>query len=235
MWCLNSRWRRNRSVKTVVPDIVLFVNGIPFAVIECKSPTIEVEQAVSQNIRNQGDEYIPKLFTYVQLVMGVNKNNAQYATVGTTAKLWGIWNEKEDTEDDIALLVNTPLSDQQKEALFAGGYTSDRADSDMVTEQDRAIYSLCRPERLLDLAYRFTLFDNGIKKIAFYQQFFVMRSALRRIKHRDRSGKRSGGIIWHAQGSGKSLTMVMLARALVLDKEIENPLDHSCDRPRRSG
>ena len=75
------------------PDIVLFVNGIPFAVIECKSPKVDVEQVVSQNIRNQGDDYIPKLFSYVQLVMGINKNATQYATVGTAKKFWSVWRE----------------------------------------------------------------------------------------------------------------------------------------------
>ncbi|MDP2798541.1 MAG: type I restriction endonuclease, partial [Deltaproteobacteria bacterium] len=81
---------RTRSDKTARPDIVLFVNGIPFAVIECKSPKVEVAQAVSQSIRNQQDEYIPRLFAYVQLVMGVNKNAAMYATAGTARKFWSV-------------------------------------------------------------------------------------------------------------------------------------------------
>ncbi len=222
---------RNRSVETARPDIVLFVNGIPLAVIECKSPKVEVEQAVSQNIRNQGDEYIPKLFTYVQLVMGVNKNAAQYATAGTPAKFWGVWNELEDKEDKITKIINTPLNDDKKVALFSGEFAPARGFFDalenkgerMLTEQDKAIYSLCRPERLLELTYRFTLFDGGIKKIARYQQFFVIRSTVARIKRRDREGIRTGGVIWHTQGSGKSLTMVMLTRALALDTEVVNP------------
>ncbi len=82
----------------------------------------------------------------------------------------------------------------------------------LVTEQDKAIYSLCRPERLLELAYRFTVFDGGLKKIARYQQYFVVKSTLERIRQFDRDGRRKGGMIWHTQGSGKSLTMVMLAR-----------------------
>jgi type I restriction enzyme R subunit len=222
---------RNRSVDKARPDIVLFVNGIPLAVIECKSPKIEIEQAVSQNIRNQGDEFIPKLFTYVQLVMGVNKNAAQYATAGTPAKFWGVWNELEDKEDKITKIINTPLSDDKKDALFSGEFAPARGFFDalenegerMLTEQDKAIYSLCRPERLLELTYRFTLFDSGIKKIARYQQFFVIRSTVDRIKRRNHDGKRTGGVIWHTQGSGKSLTMVMLTRALALDTEVVNP------------
>ncbi len=226
---------RNRSVETARPDIVLFVNGIPLAVIECKSPKVEVEQAVSQNIRNQGDEYIPKLFTYVQLVVGMNKNAALYATAGTDKKFWGVWNELEDIEAKITKIINTPLSDDKKDALFSGAFSPARGFFDalenegerMLTEQDKALYSLCRPERLLELTYRFTLFDAGIKKIARYQQFFVIRSTLERIKRRANSkngeGLRTGGVIWHTQGSGKSLTMVMLTRALALDTEVINP------------
>lgn len=219
---------RNRNTKTARPDIVLFVNGIPLAVIECKSPNVGIEQAVSQNIRNQGDEYIPKLFIYVQLVMGLNKNTAQYATVGTSTKFWGVWNELEDKEEAIASLVNTTLSDVQKNALFSGEFAPARGEFDklekegerMLTQQDKVLYSLCRPERLLELTYHFTLFDEGIKKIARYQQFFVVRSTMARIKHRDRKGNRKGGVIWQTQGSGKSLTMVMLTRAIALDTEI---------------
>ena len=222
---------RSRSLETVKPDIVLFVNGIPLGVIECKSPKDEVEQAVSQNIRNQGNQYIPKLFTYVQLVMGVNKNVAKYATAGTPRNFWSIWNELEDQEQSIYECVNTKLSDEQKERLFSGRFAVAKRffnaledeGKRQVTEQDRSIYSLCRPERLLDLTYRFTIFDAGIKKIARYQQFFVVRSAIKRVRRLNDKGNRTGGVIWHTQGSGKSLSMVMLTRALVLDTDITNP------------
>ena len=238
---------RNRSVETARPDIVLFVNGIPLAVIECKSPQVEVEQAVSQNIRNQGDEYIPRLFTYVQLVMGVNKNAAQYATVGTPAKFWGVWKEidngqwtvdsngelKTDTQwyKRLSKIKNTQLSETDKQAIEKTfnyqlptiNYQLPTINYQLPTLQDAALYSLCRPERLLDLSYRFTLFENNSKKIARYQQFFVVRSTVQRIKRRNREGSRDGGIIWHTQGSGKSLTMVMLTRALALDTDIKNP------------
>lgn len=222
---------RSRSLETARPDIVLFVNGIPLCVIECKSPKTEIEQAISQNIRNQGDDYIPRLFTTVQLVLGINKNAAQYATTGTPKKFWGVWNELEDKDSDIADSIIKPLNEDQKRKLFAGEYKAARPYFDeleaqgprLVTEQDKAIYNLCRPERLLELAYRFTIFDAGIKKIARYQQFFVVRSTVKRLKRHDAEGRRQGGVIWHTQGSGKSLTMVMLTRALALDADITNP------------
>lgn len=224
------RVERARSTETARPDIVLFVNGIPFVVIECKSPKVEVGQAVSQSIRNQSDEYIPKLFTAVQLVMAVNKNAARYATTGTRDKFWSIWKEQEDTKQTVSAIINSPLNVANKDMLFSGEFAVARKyfnalekGERLVTEQDRTIHSLCRPERLLELAFKFTIFDAGIKKIARYQQYFVIKSALERVKRFDRNERRSGGIIWHTQGTGKSLTMIWLARNLALDQDIANP------------
>jgi type I restriction enzyme R subunit len=84
---------RSKSSETARPDIVLFVNGIPFCVIECKASHIKVDAAVIQSIRNQSEEYIPKLFIYSQMVLGINKNNHKYGTVGTSKKFWSIWKE----------------------------------------------------------------------------------------------------------------------------------------------
>jgi len=222
---------RTRSTDTARPDIILFVNGIPLAVIECKSPKIGLEQAVSQSIRNQSDDYIPKLFTYAQLVMGVNKNDAQYATTGTGAKFWAVWKELQDKDSDVTKIINRKLSNKIKDKLFSGEFAIARNFFDalenegdrLVTGQDKTINSLCRPVRLIELAYKFTVFDGGIKKIARYQQYFVIKSTLERVKQVDSKGIRKGGVIWHTQGSGKSLTMVMLARNLALDPGVINP------------
>jgi len=222
--------QRSRSTETVRPDIVLFVNGIPFSVIECKAPQIDVSQAVSQSIRNQNDDYIPKLFTYTQLLLAINKNDAKYATTGSATKFWGVWKEKQTEEgkpefEKLQDLVNKSLEKDiiSKIASTFNIEPETLEKERLVTEQDKAIYSLCRPERLLELAWKFTVFDAGIKKIARYQQYFVIKSTLRRIKHLKEDGARRGGIIWHTQGSGKSLTMVMLTRNLALDPEILNP------------
>ncbi|MFB9231983.1 type I restriction endonuclease subunit R [Pseudohalocynthiibacter aestuariivivens] len=80
-----------------------------------------------------------------------------------------------------------------------------------------------RPERLLDLIRRFTVFDGGVRKVARHQQFFGIRRAVETVKQFDINDARKGGVIWHTQGSGKSLTMVMLGRSLALDKTIRNP------------
>jgi type I restriction enzyme, R subunit len=226
---------RTRSHETARPDIVLFVNGIPFAVIECKSPNTEVAQAVSQMIRNQRDEYIPTLFTYAQLVIATNKNHCKYATVGTAAKYWAVWREEQEEKDEdgaaLRAVLDQALPQEAKAGLYellAEGFGVREPDAKYLvrralTEQDRTIYALCRPERLLRMALQFTVFDGGRRKIARYQQFFAVERILGRVKQRDDAGRRAGGIVWHTQGSGKSLTMVMLAKALVLDLDIRTP------------
>lgn len=221
---------RSRSAETARPDIVLFVNGIPLVVIECKAPHIDVEKAVSQTIRNQGEEYIPRLFVYVQMVLAVNRNKAKYATAGTSQKFWSVWRESEDSDTAVSAGINGMLSGADKDALFSGNFASARQDFDKlaeqdrrITEQDRCLHSLCRPKRLLEMAHGFVVFESNIKKIARYQQFFLVRSVMKRIRKTNEHGARKGGIVWHTQGSGKSITMVMLVRALALAPELSDP------------
>ncbi len=223
--------------RTRRPDIVLFVNGIPLCVIECKSPHIKdpIREAISQQIRNQKDDEIPYLFLYSQLLLALSKNEAKYATTGTPAKFWAVWREDNidiagaDGHLPLKDAVNIPLTEAQADKLFAENEWLVRekpAEYGMlkrqVTEQDRALYALCRPERLLELTYRFILFDAGVKKIARYQQYFCVKKIMDRIRIRERDGRRRGGVVWHTQGSGKSLTMVMLAKSIALDPEISD-------------
>lgn len=192
-----------RSRERVRPDVVLFVNGIPFCVIECKGPYEDVEQGISQMLRNQGIEYIPQLFSYAQLLISTNKNEAKYATVGTALKFWGLWRE--------AALDEGGAEHGTLTQLVAGR---------LVTEQDKLLYALCRPERLLELAQRYTLFDNKQKKIARYQQYFVVKEIIEQVRELGVEGRREGGVVWHTQGSGKSLTMVLLAHNLAMDMHL---------------
>ena len=148
-------------------------------------PDREIEQAVSQSIRNQNDDHIPKLFTYTQMVLALNKNSAKYATTGTAAKFWSVWKElRLDSEGrefgQLQEIVNKPL---HKDILFSLTHSLDvkptLQDADrLVTEQDKTLYALCRPERLLELAWKFTVFDGGLKKIAFLQKREAMRVPL---------------------------------------------------------
>lgn len=185
------------------PDIVLFVNGIPFAVIECKSPMISENQAISQMIRNQGKEYIQQLFKFTQIVMATNKNAVKYATCGTGEKFWGIWREQ-DTE-------------------FANKILSYAVVDREITTQDRNIVSLFAPERLMKLTKYFVLYDANIKKICRYQQFFAVEEIIKTINTFGSNGRRNGGVIWHTQGSGKSLTMVMVAKYVLMEMSKCNP------------
>ncbi|SMP39812.1 type I restriction enzyme, R subunit [Desulfonatronum zhilinae] len=221
------------SHETRRPDVVLFVNGIPFVVIECKRPDLKdaIGQAVSQQIRNQQQDQIPRLFHYAQLLLAVSKNEAKYATVGTPAKFWAVWKEELGPEETASLkqLVSIPLTEEQVDKVLASrkwlvktdfaGYGSLER---QITEQDRALYALCRPERLLELTYRFMLFDAGEKKVARYQQYFCVNKIMERIRRLQQDGRRQGGVVWHTQGSGKSLTMVMLAEAITLEGGIDN-------------
>ena len=180
------------------PDIVLFVNGIPLAVIECKDASVPIIQAISQNIRNQKPDYIPQLFKFIQIVMAANKNETKYATCGTPDKFWSTWNEQY-VEKQNELLNKTVIGRQ-------------------VTKQDRDIISLFEKERFLELIKDFIIFEAGTKKICRYQQYFAVKAMLERIKH-----DKKGGVVWHTQGSGKSITMVYITKKLMEDKEIQNP------------
>jgi type I restriction enzyme, R subunit len=215
---------------TYRPDIVLFVNGIPLVVIECKRPDLPpghdpIKQAISQHIRNQKDDGIPSLFLYSQLLVVMSKNDARYATTGTPEKFWARWKEPDEHESELHEIVNRPVRESAKERLFKDRFAYIREFFDAVeanggreiTEQDRSLWSLCRPERVLELSYRYIVFDAGEKKIARYQQYFTVRNILNRIRN-VRDGRRAGGVVWHTQGSGKSLTMVMLAKAIALDR-----------------
>lgn len=222
---------RTSSDKKYRPDIVLFVNGIPLCVIECKRPDIKepLEQAISQHLRNQQEDGIPHLYKYSQILLALTSNKVQYATTGTPRKFWATWKEQKLKESDLQELVNKPLSDKQKDKLFADRFKYVRkyfdnieAEGRLVTEQDKLLYSLCQPQRLLELMYKYIVYDAGIKKIARYQQYFAIQDTLERIKI-IRHERRQGGVIWHTQGSGKSLTMVMLAKAISLEPEIVNP------------
>jgi len=176
-------------------DIALFVNGIPFGGIECKKASISTKQGISQMLRNQGKNYIPQLFKFIQVLMATNKNETMYATCYTPEKFWAVWKEEDEG--------------------WLNGWTLKIIKNRMPTRQDGNIISLFSPERLLELTRYFVLFDNAVKKIARFQQFFAVREIIKTINQTDQNGNRQSGVIWHTQGSGKSLTMVMLAKYIL--------------------
>ena len=218
-----------------IPDIVCFVNGMPLVVIEAKRPDSNKEgkstnaEAISQHIRNQGQAEIPHLYAYSQLLLAVNGHEGLYASCGTPEKFWAKWKEEQIPEAEFVRLKNHKLSDEQLNGLFnhrptkaKDDYLSLVAVGDLtVTDQDRLIVSLLRPERLLDMTRLFTLFDKKAGKIvARYQQVFGIKALIERINTFDDSGAREGGVIWHTTGSGKSFTMVFLSKALIWLEEL---------------
>lgn len=197
----------------ITPDLVLFVNGIPLVVIECKSPaaTDPMESGITQLLRysNQRDwleededEGAEKLFHYNQFLVSTFFYEARVAGIGSSYEHFLEWKDTSPTPvADVAaqLGVERPYSQQ---LLVAG---------------------MLRPETLLDIVRNFVLFDDSggrtIKIVPRYQQYRAVDQAIARLqngKTRLAHGERDerGGVIWHTQGSGKSLTMVFLVRKM---------------------
>mgnify|MGYP002779369355 CR=1 FL=1 len=218
------------------PDIVGFVNGIPLLVIEAKRPDSGnpnksmVEEGISQTIRNQKIDEIPHLFAYAQLLMSIGMTDGRYGTTKTPRKFWSQWREEEFGEDRFLAIKNKALATDPRTALIDGRLAEVRAHFEhlwggeqAVTGQDRLLVSLASPARLLELLRSYILFDRKVGKIvARHQQFFGIRSLLRQVATIRPNGPRNGGVIWHTTGSGKSFTMVMLCKALLLDDALRD-------------
>jgi type I restriction enzyme R subunit len=181
---------KNENQKTRRPDLVLFINGIPVGVVELKKSSVDTSQGVLQMIRNQKEAEIPQLFKYAQITLAGNNHTPKYATINTSKKFYASWIEEGGL--DLTHLIEGRIP----------------------SALDKAVFSLFAKQRLIELIHSFILFDGGIKKISRYQQFFAIKEAMNKITKFDNTGRRVGGLIWHTQGSGKSLTMVMLAKEI---------------------
>jgi len=220
--------------ENVRPDIVCFVNGIPFAIIENKKSSVSTEDAIKQMIRNQGAEYCPRLYTYAQVLIGTNGKELKYGTTNTPSKFFAVWKEKDkpldELNNEISQLIQKEIDQETYCKILAdlNGYTSGHKQKmgRLVTEQDRGIYNLFRKKRILDLAKNHVLFDAGVKKLSRYQQYFAIQKMIERVETGETtiSGttRRKGGLLWHTQGSGKSLTMVLFVKALIENPRIKN-------------
>lgn len=187
----------------IIPDIVLFLNGLPVVVIECKSPKVKepIPEAIDQMLRYseqrgaKGEGSAP-LFYFNQFVVATCRNEAKFGTITThIEKHFYRWSDPYPrTVDDLSHGGSSP-NDQQR--LVAG----------MLDRQN-----------LLDIIRTFTLFsesDKGerIKIVGRYQQFRAVKKAVSRLLEGTTPRKRSG-IVWHTQGSGKSLTMMFMVREM---------------------
>ena len=176
------------------PDIVLYVNGIALAVIELKRSSVSVAEGIRQNLDNQKKAFIRNYFPTMQLLMAGNDTEGlRYGTIETPEKYYLTW--KEESPD------YRPGVDDR-----ADRYLPQTGDGELSSPLDMALSRICEPVRLLEMIHDFIVFDVGVKKTCRHNQYFGVRAAQARIK------KREGGIIWHTQGSGKSLTMVWLAK-----------------------
>lgn len=177
------------------PDIVIYVNGIALGVIELKRSTVSVSEGIRQNIDNQKDNFIKQFFATIALIMAGNDTEGiAYGVIGTKEKYYLSW--KED---------NTALDNLSKKIRSLCETVSYKLDENII--------SICNKYRFIELLHDFLVFDRGIKKACRPNQYFGVKAAQIRIN------KREGGIIWHTQGSGKSLTMVWLAKWIKENKK----------------
>ncbi|MDN5095746.1 type I restriction endonuclease subunit R [Aliarcobacter butzleri] len=181
-----NQMKYNGIHKNSIPDIVVYINGLPIAIIEAKSPKVSITDAISDLGYYQ--ENSQKLFYYNQICVGMNKGKALYGTIDSQFEHYSKYKLEDLTE--LELLVERTA-----------------------TAQDILIYSLFKKEMLLDIIRNFTIFeiDQGktIKKLPRYQQLRAVNKILDRLKTQNK-----GGVVWHTQGSGKSITMVYLATKL---------------------
>ncbi len=174
------------------PDLVIYVNGIALAVLELKRSTVSVSEGIRQNLSNQSRAFIRNFFTTVQLVMAGNDTEGlRYGVIETPEKQYLTWKE-----EDLGWRPGASGEKHLPMDRCTGG----------ATPLDCALLRLLNPARLLELTHDFVAFDAGVKKICRPNQYFAVRASQAYIRRRE------GGIIWHTQGSGKSLTMVWLAR-----------------------
>ncbi|MDE9462789.1 type I restriction endonuclease subunit R [Xenorhabdus bovienii] len=227
---------RANGIEARRPDIVCFVNGIPLVVIEAKRPDGNakkgptIDEGISQSLRNQRHDEIPRLFAYSQILLSINGHDGRYGTCGTPTKFWATWREDDISDLEMLAIKNRKLTAQQIDSIFSHRpgaclewYKKLIAAGELaLTGQDQLLISLLLPERLLDMARFFTLFDKRAGKvIARYQQVFSIKRLLQRIETKNPDGSRNGGVIWHTTGSGKSLTMVFLSKALILSETLK--------------
>lgn len=193
--------------KHIIPDIVLFVNGLPLVVVECKSPAIPdpIGEAITQIMRysnrrgvREGNE---KLFWYNVFSIATSNQKAKYSTITGEPEHYNEWKDP------------YPYS------------LSDISDT-IITSQNILIQGMLSKRNLLDILRSFTVFIEDpkagvIKVVGRYQQFRAVKKILERLKT-GKSQEEKGGIIWHTQGSGKSLTMMFTVREMYRHPEFRN-------------
>ena len=182
------------------PDLVIYVNGIALAVIELKRSSISVSEGIRQNLTNQKAYFIEKFFATMQFCMAGNDSEGlRYGTLLTPEKHYYEWQNDGFTE-----------------------FPQERCETDVLIEEkskdignllDKQLFAMFYKKRFLDLIHNFIIFDKGIKKVCRYNQYYAIKRAQYRLTEEKR-----GGIIWHTQGSGKTLTMIWLSKWILANR-----------------
>ena len=178
------------------PDLVIYLNGIAVAVIELKKSTVSVSNGIRQNLTNQREMFIEPFFTTIQFCMAGNDSEGlRYGTIKTPEKYYLEWKKDGFTE-----------SPEERHEIDI--HIEEICDT-IPNKLDSALFAVFYKARFLNLIHNFMIFDRGRKKVCRYNQYYGIMRAQKRLA----SGK--GGIIWHTQGSGKSLTMIWLSKWLL--------------------
>ncbi|MFC9221087.1 type I restriction endonuclease subunit R [Streptomyces hygroscopicus] len=206
-----------RGAKPLTPDLVLFVNGLPWVVIECKTPSpLGLDLAVEQVLDAAGaaaEAPVSEFVRFGQVLIGTDRESAQLGTVTAESQHFAYWRTVAPaTEAQVREEVGKP---DRKHAL---------------TAQEVLVAGVLRPPHLLSLVRDFTTTagqgPRTVKVVARYPQFRAVHTLARTLKDRKRTlaeGRDPGhraGVVWHTQGSGKSLTMAFLVRCLRSDPEL---------------
>ena len=193
----------------IIPDIILFVNGLPLVIVECKSSYIAdpISEGITQLMRysnkrgeKEGNE---KLFFYNQFQISTCRQTAKYSTITGEFEHYIEWKDP----------YPSALSD------------IDTEESESVNSQQILIQGMLTKTNLLDIIQNFTIFqedDKGkqIKLVPRYQQYRTVQKIVERLKS-GKSQEEKGGIVWHTQGSGKSLTMMFIVRKMYHDEDLK--------------
>ena len=190
---------RNADGNLFRPDLLLFVNGLPLAIIECKASHHRLDEALAQL-----DGYraaFPDQFVFNQVSVGLNRRQGRYGTIFTSPAFHARYRLQDAERAEVAALLGAEPS-----------------------EQEQLLWALFEPARLLELVTHYVLFETRdgktVKKLPRYQQWRAVRRTVQRLT----APKPVGGVVWHTQGSGKSLTMALLARLLRAESTgLDNP------------